>query len=524
MNISILFKKYRSSFLYSLGTVLIGIIMSFGFENITVATTTSSLLFIALMISAYIKRKNIAKKYILSLAAFTVLFISVQYFPYRYNMLPCFVFYLPLIYAYLLRDILIVNIIGILIAYIFSLYTGQAELYEIITNVIGTISNSISCSLLFYLYDKITMEQDKYHKLSMTDSLTGLFTLKYIIKTGRDLLYQGHSISLLILDIKDFESINNTYGHIAGDRVLKQIGDCIKNVLIDYNAVIGRLGGDEFIVLLYDCPTWLLNNIAAMLYTAFEENKFSIDPELDSIEINCSIGKAQSMSGYHANIEELVQKANTDLLYNKIIFFNSVFQYKSFEYELPDSCRQLLQVLEDKDMYTYVHSKYVAQYAVKVGEMLKLSDNKLRALYTAGLLHDIGKILIPGSILRKPIALTEQEHKLLRQHVVYGLKILETCNLGSIEIDAIKNHHERWDGFGYPFSISSRNTSVESRILQVADVFSAMTINRIYRERLTIDEALAEIRKNAGTQLDPEISAIFCDMIQANKNSFERVG
>jgi putative nucleotidyltransferase with HDIG domain len=175
-------------------------------------------------------------------------------------------------------------------------------------------------------------------------------------------------------------------------------------------------------------------------------------------------------------------------------------------------------------MYTYVHSKYVAQYAVKLGEMLKLSDNKLRALYTAGLLHDIGKILIPGSILRKPIALTEQEHKLLRQHVVYGLKILETCNLGSIEIDAIKNHHERWDGFGYPFSISSRNTSVESRILQVADVFSAMTIKRIYRERLTIDEALAEIRKNAGTQLDPEISAIFCDMIQANKNSFERVG
>ena len=158
----------------------------------------------------------------------------------------------------------------------------------------------------------------------------------------------------------------------------------------------------------------------------------------------------------------------------------------------------LTTMVEDKDLYTAGHSKRVAMYSARIAQAMDLSDEEQTTIYQAGLLHDIGKILTPESVLLKPIAI-------IKNHSIDGEKMVLFISSFKSYATIIRHHHERYDGEGYPDNLSGTAIPLLSRIMAVADAFDAMTTNRIYKARKTIDKALLELQKCSGTQFDPAI-------------------
>ena len=145
----------------------------------------------------------------------------------------------------------------------------------------------------------------------------------------------------------------------------------------------------------------------------------------------------------------------------------------------------------------------VAEHAVRIGNVLCLSEAEINALDIAGQLHDVGKIAVPDSILRKPGRLTPDEEAMIRQHVVFSeLMIKGVPNLDHVLL-AVAHHHERWDGMGYPYGKSGEDIPLLGRILALADALAAMLHDRPYRKGRTLDQALIELHKGAGSQFDP---------------------
>jgi putative nucleotidyltransferase with HDIG domain len=170
--------------------------------------------------------------------------------------------------------------------------------------------------------------------------------------------------------------------------------------------------------------------------------------------------------------------------------------------------------VDAKDSYTYGHSRKVSEYAVRMAEAMKLPPDKINTLRAAGLLHDIGKVGVPDSILTKKSALTGEEWNPIRMHPELGVDILKhVIDLVSC-LTAIHYHHEHYDGSGYPVGIKSDKIPLEARILSIADAYDAMTSPRPYRSQLSLEDALLELKRCAGTQFDPELVIMFCEIMR----------
>lgn len=169
----------------------------------------------------------------------------------------------------------------------------------------------------------------------------------------------------------------------------------------------------------------------------------------------------------------------------------------------------LSNVLDKRDTYTEGHSIRVAEIAKKIGLKLRLKRKEIEALYQAGLLHDIGKIGIPDSILKKDSALTIEERNIIREHCIIGELVLKDVEVLNDLIPAIKHHHERYDGLGYPSEIAHDAIPLFARILCVADSFDAMTSQRSYNKSKSHSDALIELEKCSGSQFDPKIVSHF---------------
>ena len=166
----------------------------------------------------------------------------------------------------------------------------------------------------------------------------------------------------------------------------------------------------------------------------------------------------------------------------------------------------IVSMIELKDPYTSGHSERVAKYAVSLARALKIfSDHDLAMIHQACLLHDVGKIHVPDSILLKPDKLSESEMAVIRQHPVAGARAIQHIQGFEVCKDVVLHHHERWDGKGYPDGLREIRIPLTARIVAIADAFDAMTTKRAYREAMTAEEALAELVKGKGSQFDPAL-------------------
>jgi diguanylate cyclase (GGDEF)-like protein/putative nucleotidyltransferase with HDIG domain len=192
-------------------------------------------------------------------------------------------------------------------------------------------------------------------------------------------------------------------------------------------------------------------------------------------------------------------------------------ELENYSQEVSDLNEDLLlslsNVIDLRDTFTRGHSEYVSRYAVMMGKQLGLSQARLELLYRAGMLHDIGKIGIPDSILYKPGPLSREEYELIKEHSQRGAEIIHK-NLSLAElVPIIHHHHERMDGCGYPDGLVGEQIPLEARILCVADAIEAMASDRPYREAMTPQDILRELQENAGSQFDPQVVEAFCSVV-----------
>jgi HD-GYP domain-containing protein (c-di-GMP phosphodiesterase class II) len=174
----------------------------------------------------------------------------------------------------------------------------------------------------------------------------------------------------------------------------------------------------------------------------------------------------------------------------------------------------LLQALRETDALLGDHVSVVAKRAERLGQKLGLNDTALRELRQAAQLHDIGKIAIPEAILNKPARLDKQEWAFMQTHTVVGERIIGAAPALAEVGKLVRSSHERYDGTGYPDQLTGDEIRLGSRIIFICDAFDAITSNRSYQEAKGLSEALAEMRRCSGSQFDPAILSIFCDMMQ----------
>jgi putative nucleotidyltransferase with HDIG domain len=177
---------------------------------------------------------------------------------------------------------------------------------------------------------------------------------------------------------------------------------------------------------------------------------------------------------------------------------------------LLDTIRAIAATIDAKDGYTHRHSERVAAYSTRIATRLGLPPVELETVELSALLHDVGKIGVPDSILNKPGKLTVEEFAQMKEHPVHGARILSNIQSPIIAavLPGVKHHHEKWNGTGYPDGLAGKSIPFLGRLLCVADVLDALTSSRSYRGALAFDDAVALIRQDAGSHFDPEIAEV----------------
>ncbi len=324
--------------------------------------------------------------------------------------------------------------------------------------------------------------------------------------------------ALLMLDLDNFKLFNDTYGHPVGDQVLREVASVLTEQKRAYD-VVGRYGGDEFVAVLPDTELDGALAFAKRVQEAMHSRPY-LNPEGARVPIHTSFGVAIYPDSA-TTVTELVARADANLYESKLQGGDAI------SYDLPGAERKIPQIgsfgvldglvtaVDRRDRYTRQHSEDVTRIALAIAHTLGLSNESERTLRIAGLLHDVGKIGVPDRILRKPGRLDESEFAVVKQHVQLGeLIIKEVPNLNDV-LAAVAAHHERYDGGGYPRGLKGEEIPLLGRILAVADCYSAMTTDRPYRKALSPAEAQAELRRVAGTQLDPAVVEAFITAVNA---------
>lgn len=196
----------------------------------------------------------------------------------------------------------------------------------------------------------------------------------------------------------------------------------------------------------------------------------------------------------------------------KMLYISSRPMYHMLSNEI-ECLGNIMKTIRDKDMYTHKHDMRVVGYCVKIGEVLGLSRESVENLYYAALFHDIGKLKIPDEILKKPGKLTKEEFEYIKMHPSDGREMLNSTFLKDIGY-IVEQHHERIDGSGYPFGLKDSDISIEAKIIAVVDSFDAMTSDRPYREAMSADQALDELKSLAGKQYDKCIVHILEQLVK----------
>ena len=372
--------------------------------------------------------------------------------------------------------------------------------------------------LAIQLYQRAIVRALRAMRLALTDPLTGLGNHRHFHeRLERELQHANERnlpLTLCFVDVDDFKRINDRFGHPAGDRVLSQLAARLRQTGEAF-----RLGGDEFALLL---PGYG-ESAALTAASSVVERIAALDLEqVGSVTVSAGV----AISPQHAaDRDELIRLADSALYWAKEYGKNRVRAYRPDVIELaelkrlasgPDraarfrAAASLARAVDARDVYTGSHSQRVAELAARTARRLGLPDEEVELTRLAASLHDLGKLAIPEEILRKPGPLTEPERIVLERHPQIGFRMLESLGVDPVA-DWVLHHHERWDGSGYPDGVAGEHIPLGARIIFVADAYDAMISERVYRRRVSPEEAIAELDRCAGTQFDPNVVAALAE-------------
>jgi len=329
-----------------------------------------------------------------------------------------------------------------------------------------------------------------------------------------------------MVDLDLFKLFNDLYGHVEGDNALELVASIMLRI-VGQKGIVCRYGGEEFAILLPYFDSKRAFDIAEKIRLEIQRTFFNTS-DVTQRFLTASIG----ICAYpHAapNSEELLKRADLAMYTAKNRGKNQTVIYtpgavssdklydtseEGFKPSFAATIYALTAAIDAKDHYTFGHSQRVAEYSAILAGALDLDKSYLEIIREAALLHDVGKIGIPESILTKIGKLTEEETEIVKRHVEMSITIIKHLPSLNHVIPAVIGHHEWWNGRGYPRGLTGENIPLLARCLSITDAFDALTSNRPYRAGLSIESALKEIQNNMGTQFDPRITNLFIELVR----------
>jgi diguanylate cyclase (GGDEF)-like protein/putative nucleotidyltransferase with HDIG domain len=359
------------------------------------------------------------------------------------------------------------------------------------------------------------------------DALTGLPNRRYFDTRLRQEVARakrvGVEFGLVRLGIDGFQPINDGAGHHAGDLLLEQVTELMRRELREADT-LARYGGDEFGVVAPEAAQ-------VDTYLLAERLRKTVREGLKDQPHPLTLSAGVAVYGRHGRMPSDLNSAAEQALLaakrlgrDRTVIFSDEVASNLLElglgapHELPTSLETVLSLAELVDvnqMGSARHSQVVGRYAEEMADRLGLRPEHVQRIRLAGILHDVGKIGVRGSILAKPGALTASEMDEMRTHPEIGARIARNAGLTDIAV-WIGAHHERPDGLGYPLGIGEREIPLEARILAVGDAFEAMTNDRAYRSAMTEEKAHDELRSNAGSQFDTRVVEAFLSLLDSD--------
>jgi diguanylate cyclase (GGDEF)-like protein/PAS domain S-box-containing protein len=344
--------------------------------------------------------------------------------------------------------------------------------------------------------------EEKIKHLSFHDSLTGLYNRAYFEEElERYNFPRYYPLSVVILDVNGLKVINDTFGHSEGDRLLQHLSQTLTSVSRQGD-ILARIGGDEFAVLLPSTTSEDAHRFCERIKKACQQDK--IEPIY--LRLNISLGHT-TQEGEYKDINSLLKEADRKMYQDKL------FNGKSREKHFLEAFRI---ILAERDPHTSDHAQRLQELALSLGKRVELTEYQLGNLKLLALLHDIGKIGIPDSILFKTYILTPSEWKKMREHSCIGYRMAKNIPDFAPIAQEILHHHEHWDGTGYPEGIKGEKIPLLSRIISIVDAYDVMQSRRPYKGAVSKAEALKEIKRCAGTQFDPQLVEIFLKIVKNN--------
>jgi diguanylate cyclase (GGDEF)-like protein/PAS domain S-box-containing protein len=341
------------------------------------------------------------------------------------------------------------------------------------------------------------MKENEINYLNHHDTLTGIYNRRFFemekLRMERQQLYP---VSVIMGDINGLKLINDSFGHIEGDKLIVSIARILQNNCRECD-ILARTGGDEFSILLPDSTNEYAEEIAKRIEEDCAELKKTALGDVYHLSI--SLGCATKYDPEQP-LSQIIKDAEDRMYRHKML------QSRSLHSSLISSMKS---TLFEKNKETEEHAQRLIVYSNLIGHRMHLMDQQLNDLELLSTLHDIGKIGISDLLLNKPGKLSEEEWIEMKKHPEIGYRIaMSTSELAPIA-EYILYHHERWDGNGYPQGLKGTEIPLLSRIIAVADAYDAMTEDRPYRVAMSQQEAVDELRYNAGKQFDPNIVEIF---------------
>jgi diguanylate cyclase (GGDEF)-like protein len=325
---------------------------------------------------------------------------------------------------------------------------------------------------------------------SETDSLTGLGNRRKLMADLEEIAASRRSATVVILDLDGFKSYNDTFGHPAGDSLLARLGARLR-AASDGHGRSYRLGGDEF------CVVWSVDEAGRA------------NAEAVSAAALCERGEGFSITAAHGGVVMPSEAATVQAALHMADLRMYSRKHGSRRSSSVQSRDVLLQALAELRPQLGSHVDAVTVLAGDVARQLGLAPHLVEQVRDAAQLHDIGKIAIPDAILNKPGPLDDAEWTFMRRHTVIGERIVSAAPALAEVAVLVRSSHERYDGGGYPDRLAGEAIPIGARIISVCDAFDAMTADRSYRAALTPQDALAELRRCAGSQFDPRVVEVF---------------
>ncbi len=357
-------------------------------------------------------------------------------------------------------------------------------------SVIGIAGTARDCN-----EDKEKQKQVEY--LSFHDYLTGLYNRRYMeesVKKFDNEIYLPFTI--ICIDVNGLKLTNDAYGHEMGDKLLQTAAVNITSACRE-NDIICRVGGDEFSILLPNTDATQAERIKKRIIAITKETK------IDSVVVSLAIGYATKINK-NQSIAEIQRLADNNMYKNKL---------KHGKKMRGQTIETVLSNINNKYDKEKIHTERTSRFCESIARELKLSSKEVEDARISGILHDIGKIIVPQEILNKTGKLNKEELEIIRKHPVTSYQILKSVDEFSHLAEAVLYHHERIDGTGYPENLKGEKLPLLSKIIAVADAYEAMTSKRNYKKAMDKEQAIMELKRCAGTQFDTEIVQVFIEKV-----------